>query len=57
MDEDDRPGYLIDYVKDWANKNGIHNLNDFNESFQSDSFEDKLNVFAEEVLRTAGIIE
>lgn len=56
VDSDDRPGYLMDYIKSWAHTYSITDRNAFNESFQSDEFQDTLQDFAEEVLEIAGVI-
>lgn len=53
IDEDDRPGYLIDYVASWTEQHGITDINRFHEKFQIDSFQQKVESFAEEVIKIA----
>lgn len=50
FDRDNIPLYLIDYVNGWLKENSIETLDDFNESFQSDDFQESLQELAEEVV-------
>lgn len=48
MDKDDIPGYLLDHIAAWLDKEGIEDMFSYGESHQSDSFlEDKDNMMDE----------
>ena len=53
MDEDDRPGYLMDYIASWTKDHGITDITRFQEKFQVDSFQEDVENFAEEVIKMA----
>jgi hypothetical protein len=63
MDDDDRPGYLIDFINSWWDEHmwlrdeGEEDIElDFDEQFQSDTWSETVIEFAEEVLKIAGKI-
>ena len=53
IDEDDRPGYLMDYIGSWCKDKEISSIDDFYERFQSDNFPEDMGDFVEEVLQLA----
>lgn len=50
VDTDDIAGYLLDYLEGWVKENGISDLNEFHEKFQTDSFMEEIQDLAEEVV-------
>lgn len=50
MDSDDIPGYLIDYVQSWIKERDITSIDRFYEKFQSDSFQEELEDFSENII-------
>lgn len=65
MDEDDMPGYIMDYIHEWADKNGIKKSDKWasqglggnqigdNDAFFGQSAEE----FMFDILKTAGYID
>ena len=51
ISRDDIQEHLVVYVSDWLDEHNIADINDFNESFQSDSFQEDVEDFATEVVR------
>lgn len=51
IDPDDIPGYLVDYISGWLNEHDISSIDDFNESFQTDSFSEDVEELATEVVQ------
>lgn len=57
IDDDDRPGYLMDFVHAWVKEHDLVTVADFGEAFQIDSFEEDVREFAERVLNIAGALK